>query len=183
MKVRCVAGSLPEPIRKLERNEPAREQGQSSSGPRQSAITYTRALGLPITTRNFPERNDSRVWSSWSIVQWFEGWKKSLVYVPMGAVPLLLPHKIWLSYVASGQLFALAVFHLALSFKGRRRRRRKERLLHCDIDSFEREQLEESFRLPTIPGVLFGFAFAFLTTSVHVDSFSFSFLFSLEVVD
>ncbi|XP_049820153.1 uncharacterized protein LOC109597045 [Aethina tumida] len=88
-------------------------------------------------------RSENRVWSCWSIVTWFEGWKKSVLYVPMGAVPLLLPHKIWLSYVASGQIFALAIFHIVLSFKGRRRRRRKERLLHGDIDSFESSKFEE----------------------------------------
>ncbi|KAJ8939862.1 hypothetical protein NQ318_017140 [Aromia moschata] len=87
--------------------------------------------------------SDNRIWRCWSAVTWFEGWKKSLIYGPMGAVPLVWPHKLWLSYVAAGQLLALAVFHLVLSFKGRRRRRRKDRLLQGDADSFESSKFEE----------------------------------------
>ncbi|KAJ3664442.1 hypothetical protein Zmor_000006 [Zophobas morio] len=86
---------------------------------------------------------ESRFFRCWSIFTWLEGWKKSLLYAPMGAVPLICPHKLWLSYVAAGQLVALAFFHIVLSFKGRRRRKRKDRLIHGDIDSFESSKFEE----------------------------------------
>ncbi|VEN33704.1 unnamed protein product, partial [Callosobruchus maculatus] len=91
--------------------------------------------------------NDSRLWKCWSAVRWFECWKKSLIYGPLTAVPVLLPHQLWLSYVAAGLLAALAIFHLVLTFKttssGRRKRRRKDRLLHHDTDSFESSKFEE----------------------------------------
>lgn len=89
-------------------------------------------------------RSETRIFRCWSVVTWLEGWKKSLLYAPMGAVPLICPHKLWLSYVAAGQLVALAFFHIVLSFKGRRRRKRKDRLLHGDIDSFERFGFQDS---------------------------------------
>nr|XP_015840929.1 PREDICTED: uncharacterized protein LOC103315080 isoform X2 [Tribolium castaneum] len=95
-------------------------------------VTWVVTLFLQLCVRA-----ESRVFRCWSVFSWLEGWKKSLLYGPLGAVPLICPHKLWLSYVAAGQLVALAFFHFVLSFKGRRRRKRKDRLLHADIDSFE----------------------------------------------
>ncbi|XP_008201078.2 uncharacterized protein LOC103315080 isoform X1 [Tribolium castaneum] len=101
-------------------------------------VTWVVTLFLQLCVRA-----ESRVFRCWSVFSWLEGWKKSLLYAPLGAVPLICPHKLWLSYVAAGQLVALAFFHFVLSFKGRRRRKRKDRLLHADIDSFESSKFEE----------------------------------------
>lgn len=87
----------------------------------------------------FNFRSDSRTWRCWSIITCFSGWKKFIVYSPMGVVPIIWPHKLWLSYVAGGQLLMLSFCHLTLSFKcGRSKRRRKNRLLNAEADSFER---------------------------------------------
>ncbi|KAF2888703.1 hypothetical protein ILUMI_17470 [Ignelater luminosus] len=90
-----------------------------------------------VNLRCFRNENN-RMWRCWQGVVWVNGWKKTFVYGSLGTIPLIWPHKLWLAYVAGGQLVALAVFHLLLSFKGRRRRKRKDRLLNGDIDSFER---------------------------------------------
>lgn len=68
----------------------------------------------------------------------FEGWKKTLIYGPISAVPFVWPYDLWLSYVAGGQLVALAFFHFTLSFHVRQRNRHKEKLMHGEGDSFER---------------------------------------------
>lgn len=102
-------------------------------------ITWAITLFLQVCVRN----EHSRIFRCWASIQWVEEWKKSLLYGPLGAVPIVWPHKLWLSYVAGGQLIALAVFHLILTFKERKRRRRKDRLLHGDIDSFESSKFEE----------------------------------------
>lgn len=69
---------------------------------------------------------------------WIDGWKKTIVYGALSALPIAWPSRLWLSYVAGGQLITLALMYLVLSFKGKRRRRRRDHLLgHGDIDSFE----------------------------------------------
>ncbi|KAF5286892.1 hypothetical protein FQA39_LY00425 [Lamprigera yunnana] len=83
------------------------------------------------------------MWRCWQGVVWINGWKKTLAYGPLGAIPLIWPNKLWLAYAAGGQLIALAVFHFLLSFKGRKRRKHKDRLLNGDIDSFESSRFEE----------------------------------------
>ncbi|CAH1173682.1 unnamed protein product [Phaedon cochleariae] len=90
-------------------------------------------------------RSDSRIWKFWSAVTWFCGWKKTIAYSPLGAIPLLWPHDLWLSYVAGGLLITLAALHLVLSFKDRRKgqRKKKDRLLSVDIDSFESSKFED----------------------------------------
>ncbi|KAG5879076.1 hypothetical protein JTB14_023899 [Gonioctena quinquepunctata] len=88
--------------------------------------------------------SDSNVWKCWCAVTWFSAWKKSLVYAPLGAIPIIWPHKLWLSYVAGGQLLALALLHAVLSLKdSKRRRRRKNFLLNTEGDSFESSKFEE----------------------------------------
>ncbi|XP_065170614.1 uncharacterized protein [Atheta coriaria] len=94
---------------------------------------------LRICIRN----EEHKVFRYWSVVQWFDCWKRTLVYGPLAALPILFPHRMWLSYVAGAQLIALAVFHLLLSFRGPRRRVRKERLFNPDIDSYESSRFED----------------------------------------
>lgn len=69
----------------------------------------------------------------------FSGWKKFILYSVIGTVPIILPHKLWLSYVAGVQILVLALLHLVLSFKcGNSKRKSKNRLLSVEADSFER---------------------------------------------
>lgn len=101
-------------------------------------IKRYQSFGFFFNLLTFCFRNDHKVWKCWTAVTWFSDWKKSLLYAPMGVIPIIWPHKLWLSYVAGGQLMALSLFHLVLTFKTKKKkRRRKDRLLH-DGDSFER---------------------------------------------
>ncbi|GJQ81897.1 hypothetical protein Trydic_g9136 [Trypoxylus dichotomus] len=94
--------------------------------------------------RSRPAMNEQRrIFRWWAVVQSFEGWKKFIAYSPLAVVPIIWHHGLWLSYVAGGQIIALALFHLLLSFKGRRRRKQKDRLMHAEIDSFESSKFEE----------------------------------------
>ncbi|XP_057653200.1 uncharacterized protein LOC130892035 [Diorhabda carinulata] len=102
-------------------------------------VTWVATLFLQICVRN-----DHKLWKYWKGVTWFSVWKKTLIYAPMSVLPLIWPHKLWLSYVASGQLLSLALFHLILSFQSKKKkRRRKDHLLHTDGDSFESSKFEE----------------------------------------
>ncbi|KAK4881880.1 hypothetical protein RN001_005199 [Aquatica leii] len=102
-------------------------------------VTWVITLFLQLCAKN----ENNRMWRCWQGVVWVNGWKKTLAYGPLGAIPLIWPNKLWLAYAAGGQLIALAVFHFLLSFKGRKRRKRKDRLLNGDIDSFESSRFEE----------------------------------------
>ncbi|XP_050500739.1 uncharacterized protein LOC126880735 [Diabrotica virgifera virgifera] len=89
-------------------------------------------------------KSDHKLWKYWTGVTWFSEWKKSLIYAPISVIPFVWPHKLWLSYVAGGQLLTLAFFHLVLTFKSKKKkRRRKDNLLHTDGDSFESSKFEE----------------------------------------
>ncbi|CAG9857320.1 unnamed protein product [Phyllotreta striolata] len=102
-------------------------------------ITWVATVFLQLCVRH-----DHRLWKYWTGVTWFSDWKKSLVYVPMSVIPVLRPHGLWLAYLAGGQLLALALCHFLLTFRTKKktRRRNKGRLLQ-DADSFESSKFEE----------------------------------------
>ncbi|KAK9891770.1 hypothetical protein WA026_016566 [Henosepilachna vigintioctopunctata] len=82
-------------------------------------------------------RSDQSIWKWWMKVLWVENWKKSILYTPMAIVPLIWPQKLWLSYIASGQLIFLAFVHFLMSLKGRHRKKKRGQILNGDIDSVE----------------------------------------------
>uniref|UniRef100_A0A6P7GMM1 Uncharacterized protein LOC114340658 n=1 Tax=Diabrotica virgifera virgifera TaxID=50390 RepID=A0A6P7GMM1_DIAVI len=107
-------------------------------------IKFTVFITWPNFEYDLPTQSDHKLWKYWTGVTWFSEWKKSLIYAPISVIPFVWPHKLWLSYVAGGQLLTLAFFHLVLTFKSKKKkRRRKDNLLHTDGDSFESSKFEE----------------------------------------
>ncbi|XP_074030403.1 uncharacterized protein [Leptinotarsa decemlineata] len=88
-------------------------------------------------------RSDNKIWNCWWVLKWFSGWKKSLVYGPLGAIPIIWPNKLWLSYVAGSQLLTLACLHLVHSLNSRKKKTRRKHRLHVEIESLESSKFEE----------------------------------------
>ncbi|XP_045596182.1 transmembrane protein 72 isoform X2 [Procambarus clarkii] len=95
-------------------------------------ITWAITLFLRVCIRN----ETSRVLGCWSLVLWFDTWKKSVIYWAAAAAVLLRPHTLWLTSVSGGLLIGLGMFHLLLLY--RKRLEAKEALLEAKEDSYDR---------------------------------------------
>ncbi|XP_060524556.1 uncharacterized protein LOC132700970 [Cylas formicarius] len=104
-----------------------------------SEVSWVATLFLQLSVRS-----DHKIWRIWTTASCFQGWKKTLVYFPMAILSLILPYKLWLTYLSGAFLLLLSVLHSVLYFRIRRKRRRKQsRFYQNDADSLDSSRVEE----------------------------------------
>lgn len=105
--------------------------------------TWVIGLFLNVCAAN----EQHRMYQIWHVVRWFRTWRRSILYLPFGILPIIFHHRLWCSYVAGGQLLGLALCYLLLAAAGEWGTHglgpRKERLLYGDVDSYDSSKFED----------------------------------------
>ncbi|KAL7646748.1 UNVERIFIED_CONTAM: hypothetical protein RMT77_002003 [Armadillidium vulgare] len=95
-------------------------------------ITWAITLFLQVCLRN--ER--SLIFTCWSVILWFDSWKKAVVYFTIATVLMVKPHKLWLTTLAGGMLISLGILYFLQGL--RKRYVMKETLLQQHEETYDR---------------------------------------------
>ncbi|XP_054711818.1 transmembrane protein 72-like [Uloborus diversus] len=88
----------------------------------------------------------------WQHIQWFDLWKKTILYLILSIFCFLRPSKMWLATIGGSMLIILALLYLVFAYKMYLTER--ENMLYdkdCSYDRFEDLQDEIDDSLPELP--------------------------------
>ncbi|XP_022919633.2 uncharacterized protein [Onthophagus taurus] len=104
-------------------------------------LFYLETTWVVTTFLQLSIRNDQdNFLKCWKLMTKLEEWKKTIIYIPLGLIPIFWPHGLWLSYFSGTQIITLAFLHFILSFK---HLRCDLRTVNLDPESIESSKYEE----------------------------------------